>query len=220
MRRVVVTGMGIVSSIGNNADEVTESLRTPNRASASARISPITASAARSGARRRWTRPTWSTAAPCASCRAAAPGTMSPWSRRSPMPGLKKTKSPTSAPASSWARADRRPARSSNPPTSPAKGSPKRDRPVRGAQSNVVDRIGHACHLVQDPGRQLFDLVGLLDLGALHRQRHGDDPVGQAGHGVCRRPRGSRLDAVEPVRRHGRDVLEIQRHADTRLARL
>jgi 3-oxoacyl-(acyl-carrier-protein) synthase len=27
MRRVVVTGMGIVSSIGNNADEVTESLR-------------------------------------------------------------------------------------------------------------------------------------------------------------------------------------------------
>jgi 3-oxoacyl-[acyl-carrier-protein] synthase I len=27
MRRVVVTGMGIVSSIGNNADEVTRSLR-------------------------------------------------------------------------------------------------------------------------------------------------------------------------------------------------
>src|SRR6185437_6472261 len=27
MRRVVVTGMGIVSSIGNNADEVTQSLR-------------------------------------------------------------------------------------------------------------------------------------------------------------------------------------------------
>ena len=27
MRRVVVTGLGIVSSIGNNADEVTESLR-------------------------------------------------------------------------------------------------------------------------------------------------------------------------------------------------
>ena len=27
MRRVVVTGLGIVSSIGNNADEVTDSLR-------------------------------------------------------------------------------------------------------------------------------------------------------------------------------------------------
>ena len=27
MRRVVVTGLGIVSSIGNNAEEVTESLR-------------------------------------------------------------------------------------------------------------------------------------------------------------------------------------------------
>ena len=28
MRRVVITGLGIVSSIGNNAEEVTESLRT------------------------------------------------------------------------------------------------------------------------------------------------------------------------------------------------
>ena len=32
------------------------------------------------------------------------------------------------------------------------------------------------------------------------------DPVGQAGHHVRRRLRGTRLDAFRPVRRHGRDV--------------
>ena len=46
------------------------------------------------------------------------------------------------------------------------------------------------------------------------------DPVGQAGHDVRRRPRGSRLDDVEPVRRDGRDVVQVQRHAVDRLARL
>ena len=47
---------------------------------------------------------------------------------------------------------------------------PQAHRPVRGAEGDVLDRLGDACHLVQDPRRQLFDLVGLLDLGALHRQ--------------------------------------------------
>ena len=47
---------------------------------------------------------------------------------------------------------------------------PQAHRPVRRAEGDVVDRIGDARHLVQDPRRQLFDLVGLLDLGALHRQ--------------------------------------------------
>ncbi len=62
-------------------------------------------------------------------------------------------------------------------------------------------------------GVNYLDLVGLLDLGALHRQCRGDDPVGQAGHDVRRRPRRPRLDHVEPVRRHGRHVLQVQRHA-------
>ena len=46
------------------------------------------------------------------------------------------------------------------------------------------------------------------------------DPVGQAGHGVRRRLGGAELDHVEFVRRHGRDVVEIQRHAAEGLARL
>ena len=47
---------------------------------------------------------------------------------------------------------------------------PEARRPVRGAEGDVVDRLGDARHLVQDQGRQLFDLVGLRDLQPLHRQ--------------------------------------------------
>jgi len=43
----------------------------------------------------------------------------------------------------------------------------------------------------------------LARLEPLHRQRRRDDPVGQAGHGVRRRLRRSRLDHVGAVRRHG-----------------
>ena len=46
------------------------------------------------------------------------------------------------------------------------------------------------------------------------------DPARQAGHGLRRRLRGARLDAVGPVRRHGRDVVEVQRDAGEGLARL
>ena len=93
-------------------------------------------------------------------------------------------------------------------------------RPVRGAEGDVVDRVGDARHLVQDQGRELFDLVGLRDLEPLHRQRRRDDPVGQAGHDLRRRLRGARLDAVGAVRRHGRDVVELQPDAGQGLARL
>ena len=44
-------------------------------------------------------------------------------------------------------------------------------RTVRGAEGDVLDRVGDARHLVQDQGRELFDLVGLRDLEPLHRQR-------------------------------------------------
>ena len=49
---------------------------------------------------------------------------------------------------------------------------------------------------------------------------YGDDPAGQAGHDLRRRLRGARLDAVGAVRRHGRDVVEVQRDAGQGLARL
>ena len=48
---------------------------------------------------------------------------------------------------------------------------PEACRTVRGAEGDVVDGIGHARDLVQDQGRELFDLVGLRDLEPLHRQR-------------------------------------------------
>ena len=93
-------------------------------------------------------------------------------------------------------------------------------RPVRGPQGDVVDGVGDARHVVQDQGRQLFDLVGLRDVQPLHRQCRRDDPVGQAGHGVRRRLRGSRLDHVELVRRDGRDVDGLQPDAGQGVARL
>ena len=43
-------------------------------------------------------------------------------------------------------------------------------RAVRRAESDVVHRFRDARHLVQDQGRELFDLVGLRDLQPLHRQ--------------------------------------------------
>ena len=49
---------------------------------------------------------------------------------------------------------------------------------------------------------------------------YGDHPVGQAGHDLRRRLRGARLDAVGAVRRHGRDVVEVQPDAGQGLARL
>ena len=93
-------------------------------------------------------------------------------------------------------------------------------RAVRGAEGDVVDGVGDARHLVQDQGRQLFDLVGLRDLEPLHRQCLRDHPDRQAGRHLRRRLRGTRMVAVGAVRRDGRDVVEIQRHARDRVAPL
>ena len=128
MRRVVVTGMGIVSSIGNNTQEVLASLREAKSGIAHAEefakrgfrcqvhgMPTLDPAELGRPARHALPRP------------AARPGITSPWSRRSAMPASRKTTFPTSAPASSWARAVPRPAPSSKPPTSRArKGSPKR----------------------------------------------------------------------------------------------
>ena len=68
-------------------------------------------------------------------------------------------------------------------------------RAVRGAEGDVVDRVRHARDLVQDQGRELFDLVGLRDLEPLHRQCLRDHSGRQAGHHFRRRLRRARLDA-------------------------
>jgi hypothetical protein len=51
-------------------------------------------------------------------------------------------------------------------------------------------------HPVQDQGRQLLHQLRLRHQRPLHRQRHGADPDGQAGHGVRRRRRGGALDPL------------------------
>jgi 3-oxoacyl-[acyl-carrier-protein] synthase I len=64
----------------------------------------------------------------------------------------------------------------------------KNNSPKRIGPFAVLHRLRDARHLVQDPWRQLLHLVGLLHLGALHRQRRRNDPVGQAGRDVRGRP--------------------------------
>jgi 3-oxoacyl-[acyl-carrier-protein] synthase-1 len=171
MRRVVVTGLGIVSSIGNNADEVTASLR-----DAKSGISVSNDFAEHGFKCQVWGKPTldrpsWSTVAPMRFLRRAA------WNHVAMKQAIADA---------GWKRAT-----SPNPRTGIIMGSggpstrtivearrsrsrtiqPQAHRTVRSAEGDVVDRLGDARHLVQDPRRQLFDLVGLLDLGALHRQR-------------------------------------------------
>ena len=75
-------------------------------------------------------------------------------------------------------------------------------------------------HALPHQGRQLLDLLGLLHLGALHRQWRRADPDGQAGHRLRRRRRGARLDLVGPVRRHECDVVGFQRPPGDREPRL
>jgi 3-oxoacyl-[acyl-carrier-protein] synthase-1 len=54
-----------------------------------------------------------------------------------------------------------------------------------------------------------YSISSACSTSAQHRQCLRDDSVGQAGHGLCRRPRRSRLDDVQPLRRHGRHVIEV-----------
>ena len=208
MRRVVVTGMGIVSSIGNNTQEVLASLReaksgiVARRRIRRARL-PLPGARradARSGGDR-------STAAPCASSAAAPPGTTSPWIRRSATPASRRTRSPTSAPASSWARAGPRPAPSSRPPTPPATKGPKRVGPfaVPKAMSSTASATLATWFKIKGVNYSISSACATSNhcIGNAAET----DPVGQAGHDLRRRLRGARLDAVGAVRRHGRDVV-------------
>ena len=90
MRRVVVTGMGIVSSIGNNTQEVLASLREA-KSGIVARRQIRRARLPLPGARRAQDRlgSAWFRASRSASWTPASAGTTSPWIRRSAMPASK-----------------------------------------------------------------------------------------------------------------------------------
>ena len=168
MRRVVVTGMGIVSSIGNNTQEVLASLRE-----------------AKSGivARRQIRR-----------ARLPLPGARR--ARRSiPPKSVDRRAMRFLGGGAAWNHVAMEQAIRdsgleesdiSNERTGIIMGSggpstrtiveaaditreqgPEARRAVRGAEGDVVDRVGDARHLVQDQGRQLFDLVGLRDLATI-----------------------------------------------------
>ena len=220
MRRVVVTGMGIVSSIGNNTQEVLASLREAksgiSRADEYATLgfrcqvhgAPTldpSESVDRRAMRFLGRGAAWNHVAMEQAIRDAGLEENDVSNERTGI--IMGSGGPSTRTIVEAAQ------------TTKEKG-PEARRPVRGAEGDVVHRVGDARHLVQDQGRELFDLVGLRDLQPLHRQRRRDDPVGQAGHGVRRRLRGSRLDHVGAVRRHGRDVVGLQPDAGQGFARL
>ena len=91
MRRVVITGIGIVSSIGNNSQEVLASLREAKSGIVKAEIMRASDSAARSMALPRSILTAPSIAGFAASWAMAPPGTGSPCSRRSPISGLEES---------------------------------------------------------------------------------------------------------------------------------
>ena len=207
MRRVVVTGMGIVSSIGANAQEVLATLH-------EARSGVVSAEDyAELGFR---------------SQVHGAPTVKPRGNRRPPRDALSWRRHRLGHVAMDQAIADaglerkgnferaHRPDRRFRRPFDPRAGrgrrhdaqqGPEAGRSVRRAEGDVLDRFGDLVDLVQDQGHQLFDLFGLLDVQPLHRQCRRTDPVGQAGHGFRRRLRGAGLDAVGAVRRDGRDVV-------------
>ena len=220
MRRVVVTGMGIVSSIGNSAQEVLASLREAKsgivKADTYAELGfrcqvhgapkldwegMIDRKVRRfMGSRRCLELPRHGAGDP----RRRARGERRLQRAHRPDHGLGRSLDKS-----------HRPGRRHH-----AREGPEEGRPLRGAEVDVLDQLGDAFHALSHQGLELFDLVGLLDLGALHRQRRRADPMGQAGHRVRRRRRGARLDAVGPVRRHERHVVGLQRPARGREPRL
>ncbi len=188
MRRVVVTGMGIVSSIGNNTQEVLASLREAK--------SGISACRGIRQARLQCQVQGMPTLDPAGSVDRRAMrflgqrcgvesrrhGAGDPRFRCRGKRYFQSAHRHRHGIGRSLDRNDRRGCRHHA-----RKGLAQAHRTLRGAEGDVVHRIGDALHLVQDQGRQLFDLVGLRDLEPLHRQRRRADPMGQAGHGVRRR---------------------------------
>jgi hypothetical protein len=210
MKRVVVTGMGIVSSIGNNTQEVLASLREAK--SGIATESDFVEHGFRSHAAGR---PTADAAALVDRRAMRFHGGGTAWNHIAMDQAIADAGLETSDISHDRTGI----IMGSGGPSTIAlieayekakeSGNTKRIGPF--AQGDEFHRLGHPGDLVQDPGRQLFALVGLRDLEPLHRQCLRDDPVWQAGCDVRRRLRGTRLDLVDAVRRHGSHVDQVQR---------
>ena len=219
MRRVVVTGMGIVSSIGNNTQEVLASLREAKSGIVRAeKYAELGFRCQVHGEPHLEWEPHGPAQGRAASWRRGIGWNYIAMDQAIRDAGLERERRRQRAhrhhhglgrPLDARHRARRR---------YHAREGPQKGRPVRGAEGHVLGSLRGAGHGLPDQGRQLFDLVGLRHLGALHRQCRRDDPVGQAGRDVRRRLRGARLDAVGAVRRHGRHVHQVQRHARPRRA--
>ena len=185
MRRVVVTGLGIVSSIGNNADEVHASLREANPASSFVpSTTPSSASAARSrGAPKLDLDEHGRPPRRALHGRRRGLGTYLAMEQAIADAGLERgdiSNERTGIVMGSGGPSTG--AIVAGAPTSPRRRSPKRIGPFMVPQAHVVDRLGRPRDRFKIKGAQLLDLLGLLDLGALHRQWRRADPVGQAGH--------------------------------------
>ena len=161
-----------------------------------------------------------SIAAPCASSAAARPGTMSPWSRRSATPGSRTSDishEMTGIIMGSGGPSTRAIVEAAD--TARSKG-PKRVGPfaVPKAMSSTASATLATWFKIKGVNYSISSACATSNhcIG----NAAGDDPDGQAGHDLRRRLRGARLDAVGPVRRHGRDVVGLQPDAGQGLARL
>ena len=171
MRRVVITGMGIVSSIGNNTQEVLASLHEAKsgitRAEKYAELGfrsqvqgAPTLNPVRHHRPARDAFPRRGRGVESRRDGAGDPGFRPRAFRCFQRPhrhhhGLRR-------PVGAHHRRSRR--------YRPHQGT-EAGRTVRGAEGDVVDGVRDARDLVQDQGRELFDLVGLRHVEPLHRQR-------------------------------------------------
>ena len=187
MRRVVVTGMGIVSSIGNNTQEVLASLREAK--SGIVHAEKYAALGFRCRSPRRSKPRVGGDGSPqrrAASWRPVSAGASSPWSRRFVTPGLRARTSSTNEPASLWARA--------GPPPRAivrAAGRDARERPEKIGPFEVPKECARPVgRPAQPPCRSRASTIRSLSRRARHRRIASAmpprlDSVGQAGRDVC-----------------------------------
>ena len=78
-------------------------------------------------------------------------------------------------------------------------GCDQTDRPVRGAKNDVLDCFCEPRNRVPDQRHELFDHLCLLDLAALYRHGRAAGGAGRPRHHVRRWRRRARLDTLVPL---------------------